>query len=105
MKIEVDDSNRMRFPDLELERGKKLLEKLPMRLSKIEDTQVLTKYRANMALPGERWLLVRDGDFWAVSYTERGLRFSPAFFWGIEDAIQFFLFKLTGTIVEVDLRE
>ena len=48
MKIEVDDSNRMRFPDWELERGKKLLEKLPMRLSKIEDTQVLTKYRANM---------------------------------------------------------
>ena len=40
-------------------------------------------------------LLCKEGDFWAVSYLERGMKFRPAFFFDIDDAVAFFLWKLS----------
>lgn len=41
------------------------------------------------------FLLCKEGDLWAVSYLERGMKFRPAFFFDIDDAVHFFLWKLT----------
>jgi len=41
-------------------------------------------------------VLTEDGEFWSVFYMERGVRFSPAFFVDIDDAVHFFLWKLTN---------
>jgi hypothetical protein len=47
-------------------------------------------------------LFCEDGEFWVVTYVERGVRFSPAFFLDIDDAIHFFLWKLTdGDVVSI----
>lgn len=47
------------------------------------------------------FLLCKEGDFWAVSYLERGVKFRPAFFFDIDDAIYFFLWKLTDGKVKI----
>ena len=45
------------------------------------------------------FVICKDGDFWSVSYFERGLRLRPALFFNLEDAIQFFLLKVTKSKV------
>lgn len=45
--------------------------------------------------------LCEDGEFWSVFYMERGVRFAPAFFVDVDDAVHFFLWKLTNDKVEI----
>ena len=47
------------------------------------------------------FLLCKEGDFWAVSYLERGMKFRPAFFFEVDDAVHFFLWKLTDGKVTI----
>jgi hypothetical protein len=47
------------------------------------------------------FLLCKYGNFWAVSYLERGMKFRPAFFFEVDDAVHFFLWKLTDGKVTI----
>lgn len=48
-------------------------------------------------------LLSEDGGFWVVCYSERGVKFSPAFFSDIDEAVQFFVYKLSGGTLKFEI--
>jgi hypothetical protein len=57
------------------------------------------KYSFGNPMDDDCTSICKDGDLWAVFYLERGTRFSPAFFLNLDDAIDYFLWKLTqGTV-------
>ena len=46
---------------------------------------------------GDQLALHRDGDFWIVSYWERGRGNDPAAFWSFYDAVRYFLYRTVGS--------
>lgn len=103
MKIEINDANYMPFHSSSEENS---MESLNL-LKKLDETLKQSGYPAkrNYAIQNlaaeDCYLLCRDACFWSVSHVERGRRHWPAFFFELEDAINFFLLKVTDGEVEM----
>jgi len=98
MKIDIDDTNYMpirRSSEPDSVESLNLLKKLNDALNKAGYPEKRNFAIQNLAAE-DCYLLCRDGGFWSVSHVERGRRHWPAFFFDIEDAIGFFLLKVTN---------
>lgn len=53
------------------------------------------EYSLGEATANDCFIVCQEGEFWVVSYAERGSRFWPAIFCDIKDAMDYMVLKLT----------
>ena len=98
MKIEIDDANYMPHrisSQSDSPESVSLLRKLNETLTKA-GYPAKRNYAIQDLSAEDCYLLCRDGFLWSVSHVERGRRHWPALFFELEDAIDFFLLKVTN---------
>lgn len=104
MKIEINDSNYLKQisnPEAQESEGKLMLEKLHHALTREGFNPATHNYAINDIAADDCTLICKDGIFWSVSHLERGRRHWPALFFCLEDAIRFFLMKVTNSKVSI----
>lgn len=102
MKIEINDANYLMRQDSSESRAinsKDLFERLNTTLTNAGFSPNKDYYSIQDVTCDDRFVICKDGEFWSVSFFEKGRRHRPAFFFDLEDAIRFFLMKVTRSAI------
>ena len=102
MKIEINDANYLSRQDSSESRtttSKELFKRLKTSLINAGFAPGKDHYSIEDIAVDDCFVICEDGEFWSVSFFERGRRHRPALFFDLEDAIRFFLLKVTKSAV------